>query len=103
MTFSGPSRRLGDPNNGNLLGMIELLARWDPILREHVQNVMEYQEKDERHQVHYLSPESQNEFISSCSCRVKQRILLERRISHYFAVIAMQLQTLLMLSRQHFS
>ena len=51
-------------------------------------NVKEYLEKDECLQVHYLSSESQNESISSCSSLVKQYILLERRISKYFAVFA---------------
>ena len=66
--------------------MIELLSRWRQILQEYVQNVKEYQEKCERLQVHYLSPESQNDFISACSSLVKQHILLER-FSKYFAVI----------------
>ena len=87
LAFSGSSHRIGDPNNGNFLGLIELLSRWDPILQEHVQKVKEYQGKGERLQVHYLSPESQNEFISACSNLVKQHILMERRASKYFAVI----------------
>ena len=87
LAFSGSSHRIGDHNNGNFLGLIELLSRWDPILQEHVQKVKEYQGKGERLQVHYLSPESQNEFISACSNLVKQHILLERRASKYFAVI----------------
>ena len=87
LAFSGSSHRIGDPNNGNFLGLIELLSRWDPLLQEHVNKVKEYQGKGERLQVHYLSPESQNEFISECSTLVKQHILLERKASKYFAVI----------------
>ena len=44
MAFTGSSHRIGDPNNGNVLGLIELLLRTDHMLLEHVQNVMEYQE-----------------------------------------------------------
>ena len=87
LALNGSSHGIGDPNNGNSLGVNELLSRWDHILQEHVQNVKEYQEKCEHHQVHYLSPESKNEFISVCSNLLKQHILLERRISKYFAVI----------------
>ena len=85
--FRGSSLLIGDPNNGNFLGLMDLLSRWHPILQEHAQNAKEYQEKGERLQVNYLSPESQNEFLSACSSLVKQHILLESRISKYFAVI----------------
>ena len=49
--------------------------------------VREYQKSGKCLQVHYLSPESQSEFISECSNLVKQHILLERRSSKYFTVI----------------
>ena len=58
MTLSGSSHWIRDSNNGNFLGLIELLSRWDPILQEHVQNVKAHQGKGERLQVKYLSPES---------------------------------------------
>ena len=87
LAFSGSSHWIGDPNNGNFLGLIELLSRWDPILQEHVQRVREYQKNGECLQVHYLSPESQNEFISESSNLVKQHFLLERGSSKYLAVI----------------
>ena len=77
LALSGSSHRIGDLNNGNFLGLNELPSRWDPILQERVQNATAYQEKGERLQAHYLSPESQNEFISACSSRVTQHILLE--------------------------
>ena len=44
LALSGSSHRIDDPNNGNFLGLIDLLPRWAPILHEHVQNVNEYQE-----------------------------------------------------------
>ena len=80
MEFSGSSHRIGDLNNGNFLGLIEMPSRWDPILQEHVQSAKEYQKKYERLQVHYLSPESQNDFISACCSLVKQHIFLERKM-----------------------
>ena len=49
LAFSESSHRLGDPNNGNLQGLIELLSKWDPISQEHVQNAKEYLEKGEHH------------------------------------------------------
>ena len=58
---------MGDLNNGNFLGLIKLLFHWDPILKENVLKVLESHKKGERLQVHYLSNESQNEFIAECS------------------------------------
>ena len=74
LAFSGSSHQIGYPNNGNFLGLIELQSRWDPIQHEHVQTVREYQEKCERLLVHYISPESQDKFISARSSLVKQKI-----------------------------
>ena len=54
LAFSLSSHRIGDPNNSNFLGLIELLSRWDPMLQEHVQNVNEYQ-KGECLLAYYLS------------------------------------------------
>ncbi|XP_013777812.1 zinc finger MYM-type protein 1-like, partial [Limulus polyphemus] len=87
LAFNGSSHRIGDSSNGNFLGLIELLSRWDPILQEHVLSVEESQKRSERLQVLYLFPDSQNEFISECLNLVKQHILLERQSAKYFAVI----------------
>ena len=74
LAFGGSSHLICDPNNGNILGLIELLSRLNPLLKKHVQNVREYQENCERLQVHYLSPKSKNEFIFACSNLVKQHM-----------------------------
>ena len=52
-----------------------------------MQRVREYQKNGKCLQVQYLSPESQNEFISECSNLVEQDILLKSRSSKYFTVI----------------
>ena len=88
LAFTGTSHRIGDSKNGNFLGIIELLAKYDPVLREHVTCVEKSQEQQKRMQAHYLSPESQNEFIAACSDLVMQHILQERRSAKYYAVIA---------------
>ena len=76
-----------ETHNGNLLGLIELLSHWDPILKEHVLKVEELQKNGERLQVHYLSNESQNEFIAECSDLVKQHVLGESKSAKYYAII----------------
>ena len=46
--------------------------------------VQESEQKDERFQVHYLSVNSQNEFISVCDDLVRKHILKERMSPKYF-------------------
>ena len=126
LAFSGSAHGIGDPSNDNFHCLFELLAWWDLILQEHVQNVREYQgihielgilamitsmvclscyhggilyyknmykmlrnTRKKANAYKFITyPKSQNECISACSNLVKRRILLERKISAYFAVIA---------------
>ncbi|XP_004212056.3 zinc finger MYM-type protein 1-like [Hydra vulgaris] len=87
LAFRGSSQRFGDVDNGNFLNLIELLSHWDSILKEHVLSVEESQRKGKRLQVHYLSADTQNEFIPECSDLVQQHILQERRSAKYFAIM----------------
>ena len=87
LEFRGSSLRIGDVDNGNFLGLLELLAHYDPIVEEHVTKVKVAQQKRERLQVHYLSPESQNEFISLCAARVRRCILDERELAKYYSIM----------------
>ena len=50
----GTSQRIGDVHNGNFLGLLELLANYDPLLQEHVIKVKLSQQRNERLQAHYL-------------------------------------------------
>jgi hypothetical protein len=56
LAFRGDSEKIGDPHNGNFLGLIELLSHYDPILKEHIMKVKESQSQGgKKLQVHYLS------------------------------------------------
>ena len=46
--FRGTSQRIGDIYNGNFLGLVELLAHYDPILQEHVAKIQVSRGKGER-------------------------------------------------------
>jgi hypothetical protein len=87
LAFRGDSDKIGESSNGNFLGILELLANYDPVLNEHLNKVRHFQEKGDRMQVHYLSHDIQNEFISLCAAEVTKKILEEREKAKYYSVI----------------
>ena len=87
LAFRGENQRIGDPHNGNFLGILELLSHYDPILKEHLEKVKASQESQKRLQVHYLSLDIQNEFIEICGEHVISEILKEREKAKYYSVL----------------
>lgn len=87
IAFRGDNAEFGNTHNGMFLGMIEFVSRYDSILREHVDKVKAYKLKGAKLPAHYLSPESQNEFINLCGQHVLNTILEERIKAIYFSVI----------------
>jgi len=45
--FQGSSTKIGIVNNGNFLGILELLGRYDEVTRNHLATVEKYQNKGE--------------------------------------------------------
>lgn len=89
LPFQGSSTKIGEVNNGNFLGILELLGRYDEVTRDHLATVEKFQNKGEsmKGKTHYLSWMSQNEFISFCGKKVLNHILNERIKSIYYGVI----------------
>ena len=87
LAFRGSTNNIGDSSNGNFLGIIELIAKFDPILERHVEKVRQSQASGTRLQAHYLSSDSQNEFIQACSAMVLKEILSERQKSGYYSIL----------------
>lgn len=87
LAFRGDTEKIGESSNGNFLRILELLANYDPVLNEHLNKVRHFQDKGERMQVHYLSHDIQNEFISLCAAEVIKKILEEREKAKYYSVI----------------
>ncbi|XP_065658762.1 uncharacterized protein LOC136083289 [Hydra vulgaris] len=81
LAFRGVTQLIGDSNNPNFLGLL------DPLLEEHIKNVKQSQIKKQRLQVHYLSPDIQNEFISCCADYLRTCILKERETMKYCSLI----------------
>ena len=87
LAFRGESQRIWDPDNGNFLGILELISHYDQILGDHLSKVKESQQSHRRLQVHYLSAEIQNKLIVCCANHVKQVILAEIIKTKYYSII----------------
>jgi hypothetical protein len=82
LAFRGTNYRLNQDNNGNFLGLIEMLAEFDPIMQQHVQRIT----NDEIH-VHCLGPSIQNELISLLATAIRSEILRKVKEAKYFSVL----------------
>ena len=67
LAFRGDSQRIGDANNSNFLGILELQSHYDPLLETHLNRISESQQQGHRSQVHYMSSYTHNEFIAVCA------------------------------------
>ena len=102
LAFSGSPHWIWDPNNGNFLGLIELLSRWHPILQEHVQWVREHQKMVNAFK--FIT------YLQSYRMSLSQNVLTlwsnifcwKEGLQNYSQLLWMQLQTPPTLSRQHF-
>lgn len=83
LPFRGDNELLGSPHNGNYLGIIELLAQFDPFLMEHLQK---YGQKS-RGKVSYLSSTICEEFIGLMGDKIKQTIATELERAKNFSVV----------------
>ncbi|ODM87435.1 Zinc finger MYM-type protein 1, partial [Orchesella cincta] len=75
----GHTEKTGDPNPGNFLREVKLLAEFDPVLKDLIY--------DKRQKVKYLGHEIQNEIIQTVSTAVKLEICEEIRKARYFSIV----------------
>ncbi|XP_058775053.1 uncharacterized protein LOC131649301 [Vicia villosa] len=68
--------------NGNFLGLIEMLAEFDPIVQEHVRRIT----NDNLH-VHFFGHNIQNELLLLLSSAIKNEIIRKTKQEKYFSVI----------------
>ena len=73
---------LGSNNNGNFLGIIELLAQFDPFLADHLSRF----DSPGRGNVSYLSATTCNEFIVLMAKKVITKIISDVKAAKYFAI-----------------
>ncbi|XP_026475789.1 uncharacterized protein LOC113380998, partial [Ctenocephalides felis] len=82
IAFRGSSDKLYESNNGNFLKLIELFAKFDPVIENHIHRALQPNNK-----VHYLSKKSQNEQLEILSKAIRDKILLSLRKSKYYSII----------------
>lgn len=66
-------------NKGNFIHILELLAKYDPLLESHLKN--------NTNRDKYLSPKIQNEIIHIISTEIKRKILNEIKDALFFTII----------------
>ncbi|CAH9068604.1 unnamed protein product [Cuscuta epithymum] len=82
LAFRGSNGRLYEGNNGNFLGLVEMLAEFDPIIQEHVRRIT----NDDLY-FHYLGHAIQNELILLLASKIKCEIIRKIKQVKYFSVI----------------
>ena len=70
-------------NRGNFLELVDLLAKYNPVLREHVVKI----KMGNKYSISYLSPKIQNEFIELLGGAVRKTILDQIKQAKYFCMI----------------
>ena len=70
LAFRGTNSKLYEDSNGNFLGLIEMLAEFDPVIQEHVRRIT-----SEETLLHYLDPKIQNELINLLPSAIKENEL----------------------------
>ena len=82
LAFRGDNEIIGSPNNGNYLGLLELIAKFDPFLFNHIEN---YGNKGTG-STSYLSKTICDELILLMGKHVLQSILDEINQAGYFSL-----------------
>lgn len=84
LAFRGHRESLdGAANAGNFLELVKLIAKYDPVMREHLASVR----LSAKPTTSYLSPEVQNEFITLMAKHVRTEIIKQVKVAKYFAVL----------------
>ena len=87
LAFRGLSSTIGEIDNGNFLGLLELLSSYHLITKQHLDDVKGHQMKGQRKQAHYLSWQTKNEFITLCANKVRETVIADLHKAYYYGLI----------------
>ena len=82
MAFRGSADRIFQPHNGNFLGLVQLIAKFDPVMQEHLRRIQDGEIHD-----HYLGKRIQNELVKLMADNVKETIVKRVKNAKYYSVI----------------
>lgn len=82
LAFRGEDEIIGSSNNGNFLGILELLSQFDPFLKQH----LETRGNPGRGNVSYLSSTICDELISLLADNIRNEIITELKAAKYYSV-----------------
>lgn len=82
LAFHGTNEKIYQENNGNFLSLIEMIAEFDPVMKEHIRRV-----KDNEIHNHYLGHRIQNELINLLANEIKTKIITKVVNAKYFSII----------------
>ena len=82
LAVRGSNEKIGSHNNGNFLGLLELSAKFDPFMAEHIKA---HASKGKGH-TSYLFKNICEEFISSIGSSVHDSIICELKNSNYYTI-----------------
>ncbi|XP_073410526.1 zinc finger MYM-type protein 1-like [Dendrobates tinctorius] len=82
LALRGTTDKLYHPNNGNFLGQVEFLAKYDATMNEHVRRI-----QNKRIKAHYLSKDIQNELIKQMGKTILDVVAHRIHSAKYYGVI----------------
>ena len=82
LALRGSSDTLFSAHNGIFLKIMELIAKFDPLMREHIQRSSSKEIK-----THYLGKKIQNEICSLIADKIINRIISNLRSAKYYSLI----------------
>jgi len=82
MAFRGTSDKLFQPNNGNFLGLVQLLGKYDYVMAEHLRHISKKSNRK-----HYCSHEIQDQLINLMANNVRDTIIANLHDAKYYSII----------------
>jgi predicted nucleotidyltransferase len=82
LAFRGQNEEIYQENNEIFLSLIEMIAKFDPVMQEHIRCI-----KDGEIHNHYLGHNIQNELVHLLATKVKGSIIEKVREAKYFSII----------------